>query len=264
MLLERSDASLHGLLGFQRLRLHHIPGMTASSGIVVADRSRYSWKWSIKNRSARVVHSERVRRSWPYSSRVGRLPARHSLGYTRAGIEESMRPGHRLSVGRRILHTTAGSCSRGSKPNSDRLGARLPTASAVLRCGGERLDGQPDQRIGLVYELTDSPLGAHRLGPRHSRPVGGGLIADRVDRKQFIMVQLASALANLLLAGSTDAVQMAHLPHLDGELVSWPSAPPPAPPSRRTSCQGSFWSMPLPSPPRPGNWPSSSARRWRV
>ena len=69
--------------------------------------------------------------------------------------------------------------------------------------------GNQIQRITdlwLVYELTDSPLFLGLTGLARGIPivvfsVGGGLIADRVDRKQFIMVmQLASALANLLLA----------------------------------------------------------------
>ena len=82
--------------------------------------------------------------------------------------------------------------------------------------------GNQIQRITdlwLVYELTDSPLFLGLTGLARGIPivvfsVGGGLIADRVDRKQFIMVmQLASALANLLLAAliATDAVQVWHI-----------------------------------------------------
>ncbi len=65
--------------------------------------------------------------------------------------------------------------------------------------------GNQIQRIidlWLVYELTDSPAFLGLTGLAQGIPiivfsVGGGLIADRVDRKKFIMVmQLASALAS--------------------------------------------------------------------
>ena len=82
--------------------------------------------------------------------------------------------------------------------------------------------GNQIQRITdlwLVYELTDSPLFLGLTGLARGIPiivfsVGGGLIADRVDRKKFIMVmQLASALANLLLAAliAAAAVQLWHI-----------------------------------------------------
>lgn len=82
--------------------------------------------------------------------------------------------------------------------------------------------GNQIQRITdlwLVYELTDSPLFLGLTGLARGIPiivfsVGGGLIADRIDRKKFIMVmQLASALANLLLVVliAAAAVQLWHI-----------------------------------------------------
>ena len=71
--------------------------------------------------------------------------------------------------------------------------------------------GNQIQRIvdlWLVYELTDSPAFLGLTGLARGVPIvvfslGGGIIADRIDRKKFIMaMQLASAAANLLLARS--------------------------------------------------------------
>jgi len=70
--------------------------------------------------------------------------------------------------------------------------------------------GNQIQRITdlwLIYELTDSPLYLGLTGLARGIPiivfsVAGGLIADRMDRKKFIMLmQIASMFSNILLAG---------------------------------------------------------------
>lgn len=82
--------------------------------------------------------------------------------------------------------------------------------------------GNQIQRITdlwLIYELTGSALYLGLTGLARGIPiivfsVAGGLIADRMDRKKFIMVmQLGSMLANLLLAGLilTGRVQVWHV-----------------------------------------------------
>ena len=82
--------------------------------------------------------------------------------------------------------------------------------------------GNQIQRIvdlWLVYELTDSPAFLGLTGLARGIPIvvfslGGGIIADRIDRKKFIMaMQLASAAANLLLAAliAADAVRLWHI-----------------------------------------------------
>ncbi|MCY4489346.1 MAG: MFS transporter [Deltaproteobacteria bacterium] len=82
--------------------------------------------------------------------------------------------------------------------------------------------GNQIQRIvdlWLVYELTDSPAFLGLTGLARGIPIvvfslGGGIIADRIDRKKFIMaMQLASAAANLLLAVliAADAVRLWHI-----------------------------------------------------
>ena len=82
--------------------------------------------------------------------------------------------------------------------------------------------GNQIQRIvdmWVVYELTDSLLLLGFTGLARGIPIivfslGGGIIADRVDRRRFIMVmQYGSAAANLLLAGLIVAgvVQVWHI-----------------------------------------------------
>lgn len=82
--------------------------------------------------------------------------------------------------------------------------------------------GNQIQRIvdlWVVYELTGSTAYLALTGLARGIPIivfslGGGLIADRVDRKNFILVmQLGSAAANLLLAAVivAGAVQLWHI-----------------------------------------------------
>lgn len=82
--------------------------------------------------------------------------------------------------------------------------------------------GNQIQRIvdlWLVYELTDSPAFLGLTGLARGIPIvvfslGGGIIADRIDRKKFITaMQLASAAANVLLAAliAADAVRLWHI-----------------------------------------------------
>lgn len=82
--------------------------------------------------------------------------------------------------------------------------------------------GNQIQRITdlwLIYELTGSALYLGLTGLARGIPIiafslAGGLIADRMDRKKFIMVmQIASMFSNLLLAGLivTGVVQVWHI-----------------------------------------------------
>jgi len=82
--------------------------------------------------------------------------------------------------------------------------------------------GNQIQRIvdlWVVYEMTGSTAYLALTGLARGIPIivfslAGGLIADRIDRKSFIMVmQLGSAAANLLLAALivTGAVQLWHI-----------------------------------------------------
>jgi len=82
--------------------------------------------------------------------------------------------------------------------------------------------GNQIQRITdlwLIYELTDSALYLGLTGLARGIPIivlslAGGLIADRIDRRRFIMImQLGSMCTNLLLAGLivTGAVRVWHI-----------------------------------------------------
>ncbi len=84
---------------------------------------------------------------------------------------------------------------------------RLFFAGLMAASLGARV--QMTANLWLVYELTDSPLHLGLMGLARGIPtlafsLMGGIIADRVDRRRFIMVvQAAIGALSLVLAGLT-------------------------------------------------------------